>query len=238
MTYRSKIDGQSSEIALTKLTKKRGPLKNSHQVPVSIINEYEGRLPNILLDYWQYYGIGEFGDGRARFVVTKFYANVVEWLFRGDPDFSGDCHVIVLGAFGDMMIWSERYQLIFVTLPLAIVDAHFRSNPLPADQVDRFVLNYVLNVDQAVFDTLDDTGKPMFERSLTLLGPLQPSEIYGTVPALTFEEPLDVDMLAKVDAQEWLIEKMAGTKFSLADLEAGRLDIRQIGSSAKSKGRK
>lgn len=230
MTYRSIINGQSSEYELAKIIEERGPLEDRHEVPAHIIESYEGKVPGILLDFWENYGIGSIGDGRARFVIPRSYANVLEWLFRGDQDFSGDCHVIAMGAFGDMLLWSERYGLVFVTLPLAMVDAPFHFNPIPKDQVDQVVFDYVIRVNPEIFDTTDDDGEVMYERARANLGPLQPYEIYGTVPAIAFDEPLEVDRLARVEAEDWLIEKFTGTKFSLVDLNAERLDIRLIGA--------
>ena len=227
--FRSTIDGESSQGILARIIADRGPLLGRRQVPPSVLAEYETILPPILLDFWENHGLGGLSEGRIRFVLPPDYAGAVARLFAGDPDFAQGCHAIAIGPFGEMMIWSQRHKLIFVGLPLATVDAPFLNRDMTREQADRIVLDYVLRADPAVFDTTDDTGEPMFQRARAALGPLNDGEIYGTVPALTYDEPVSVDALHRVIANDWLSEKFSGTTFQLVDIARQQFNIRPIG---------
>lgn len=227
--YRSTVNGKGGAEVLRDLMAERGPYLDPVPVDPEVIAHYETRLPPLLLDLWENYGLGGFAEGRIRFILPSEYDEALQTLFRGDPDFGADCHAIAIGPFGDLMVWSERYQLLFIGLPLQMVDAPFRTHPLPGDQADVIVLNYVLKADPLVFDTADDDGEPMFARALAALGPLKRGEIYGTVPAVSVGEPLAVDRLQKVIATEWLVERFSGGVFTLVDLSSRRVNIRKIG---------
>lgn len=227
--YRSIINGQSSELHLARLLAERGPLQDPLPADPVTLAAYEGRLPDILLDFWENHGFGALAGGLIRIIHPQQYAAAVAKLFEGDPDFAGDCHAIALGPFGDMMLWSARHQLVFVSLPLSMVDAPLRFRPAPRDQDDLIVLTHVLNAAPAVFDTADDAGAPMFARAREALGPLGPDEVYGTVPAVTYGEALAVEALQRVEAGEWLVERFSGYVYSLNDLQAGQFNLRDIG---------
>lgn len=229
--YRAKIDGQSSEIILADLLASHGPLLNRAEVPAAVVAQYEGLLPAIVLDFWEHCGVGAFAGGRIRFVLPAHYAQAVAALFAGDPDFGDGCHAVALGPFGDLMIWSERHHLLFVGLPLAMVDAPFLNQRIAEEQIDRIALDYLFKANPAIFDTADDDGEPMFQRAEAALGPLGAGEIYGTVPPMTFDEPIAVETLHRVVADDWLAEKFAGTEFQLADVAKREFNIRPIGPS-------
>ena len=53
-----------------------------------------------------------------------------------------------------------------------------------------------------IFDVADPKNKPLYKRAVKKLGPLQPGEIYGFVPALAFGGTPGLENLHRLSALE------------------------------------
>ncbi|MEP4198651.1 MAG: GAD-like domain-containing protein [Aliishimia sp.] len=229
MSYRSEIDGQSGEQAIARALKEHGPLTNTQPVSEDVIRMYEGRVPNALLDVWDNYGIGDLGEGRLRLCMPGALRSAAQSLFRGDPEFTSDVHIVAYGAFGDLVIWSERHQFVFVSMVLSSVEAPILFNEGLRVSDDQAVINDLLLLHPQAMDTTDDAGQPMFADALEKYDKLPLMHIYGMQPAASFGRPINVANLAVVEAEDWLQEKLAGSTFSLDDVAGGRFGVRDIG---------
>ncbi|TWI36041.1 GAD-like domain-containing protein [Paracoccus sulfuroxidans] len=229
MIYRSKINGESPASVFEALLDQRGPLLNHMPVSDDVLARYEGRLPDLLLDFWQAHGVGDLAGGLLRLTVPDAFAGALAVLFRGDPDFEHDSHVIAYGPFGDLLIWHERHWLLFCGMTLAFVDAPFLFHPARDKTADQLVLEQVLGIDLAVLDLHDEADMPLFRRALTKLGRLAPGQIYGLQPPVSVGLPVELSRLEVTLAEEWLVQRFTGWTYTLTDFQARRLSIRDIG---------
>lgn len=229
MIYRSKINGESPGPLFQALLEQRGPLANHSPVPDEVLARYERRLPDLLLDFWQTHGVGDLAGGLLRLTVPDAFAGALAVLFRGDPDFEQDSHVIAYGPFGDLLIWHERHWLLFCGMTLAFVDAPFLFHPPRDKTADQLVLEQVLGVDPAVLDLHDEADMPLFRRALTKLGRLPLGHIYGLQPPASVGLPVELSRLHITPAEDWLVQRFSSWTYTLTDFQARRLSIRDIG---------
>lgn len=87
-----------------------------------VIEEYRGRLPDRLLEYWQEFGFCRFKKGLFWIVNPNDFADIKnEWLPdeppKGYPK-KDECHVIARTAFGDLMVWSKSEGYCYTIEPL------------------------------------------------------------------------------------------------------------------------
>lgn len=229
MSYRSEIDGQSGQAFITRLMAENGPLTQVQRVQPEVIAAYEGKLPPILLDVWDNYGVGDLAEGRLRLCLPGAFADTLSMLFANDPDLAIGSHVIAYGPFGDLFIWNERHHLVFVGMALSIVDAPFLFHSTRKMPVDRLILDYVLASPHKGLDVADDAGAPMLDRAKEQYGPLKSLQIYGMQPPVPFGEAIAVQNHAIAPAGDWMIEKVNGTDFMLVDVSTKRFGVRPIG---------
>lgn len=226
--YLSKIDGQSGRVVLDRVIDEHGPLASPEQVPETTLATLTGRVPDLMIDFWRFHGTGWLNGGRLRICLPGEFRNVLEMLFEGDPDFGADCHAIAIGAFGDLAIWSERHWLTFLRPVAAALDAPFLLTPRAKDDPDNRILEGMFQAHPLFWDLADSDGQPLFERAERELGSIRPDGIYGPMP-LPFDGPIVLDALQRVPAAEYLDALRQTTIVTLADFNAGRFNLRDIG---------
>ena len=232
MAFRSRIDGQNAEPLIVAAMDRVGPMIEPQPVPSEIISYFDGRIPDLMLDIWANYGIGDLGGGRLRLCIPQALQPAVDQLFRNDPYLGGDSTLLAYGAFGDLILWNARHQMVYVNMQLSLVEAPALVNPALRTEPDRAVLEGLLLRDPRLLDAFDDQRQQMFERALVAYGPLPPLSVYGMQPAVPYDEPFSLENHAISEAEDWLGEKVTGSFFSLGDLATGRLMIRDIGPLA------
>lgn len=73
-------------------------------VPAEIIEEYRGRVPDELIDIWETYGYGTFGEGFLRVIDPKLYeAEVGDCIGKTQGD--GIAIPIMATGLGDLITW-------------------------------------------------------------------------------------------------------------------------------------
>lgn len=232
MIYRSTIDGQSGAPFIAEALAARGPMENPAPVPEEIIARYGSLLPGLVLDLWEAHGIGDLDEGRLRLCIPRSLQSVVNQLFDGDPYLGGDTYALAFGPFGDLVAWNARHQMVYVNMQLSAVDvpALVRGSARVPD--DKAVLTGLLGLPPGALDAYDANAQPMFEPARDRYGELPPLHIYGMFPPAPKDEPFIVENHRIIDAEEWLSLKVSDAAFQLADLEAGRFGLRQIGPLA------
>lgn len=73
-------------------------------VPAEIIEEYRGRVPDELVEVWEQYGYGTFGEGFLRVIDPKLYeAEVGDCIGKTQGD--GIAIPIMVTGLGDLITW-------------------------------------------------------------------------------------------------------------------------------------
>lgn len=229
MIYRSTIGGKSGAAFIADALKARGPMTNVAPVPAEILKAYENLLPGLVLDLWQAHGIGDLDGGRLRLCIPRSLQSVVNQLFEGDPYLGGDVYALAYGAFGDLVAWNARHQMVYVNMQLSSVDVPALLRPAARVTDDRAVLDGLLGLPAGMLDAYDADAQPMFGRARDQYGELPALHIYGMFPPAPKNEPFIIENHRIVDAEEWLSMKISDSAFQLADLEAGRFGLRRIG---------
>ncbi|MFQ6571947.1 GAD-like domain-containing protein [Pseudomonas sp. UM16] len=170
------------------------------EVPVSSIERYRGKLPNLLLEYWAEHGWCGYGDGIFWIVNPQEYEGVVaSWLDGTKFEIFDAYHLIARSAFGDLYFWGEETGGSLKITSVASRSTTFMSK-LPKDQMDKRLQNFLLSTEVECNDYGD-----LFKPAKKKLGVLHHDEMYGFVPALMFGGPDTLEHLEKVKAVEHLI---------------------------------
>lgn len=214
---------------IAEILARNGPLRHAEQVPAEVIASFEGRVPDLILDFWENHGIGELGDGLLKLCVPQMFAEPLAVLLEGDPEFDGRTVALAYGPFGNLILWNEAHWLGLLSHPGAMIDAPFYGKDMSGLDPDRILLDYVLGNDPQFMDVFDDDGRELYERARAELGELSFGLIYGLLPADSFSE-VGLAQLRVVVAEEWMTERFLGQVYMLQDLMGDRLNIRRIGA--------
>ena len=77
-------------------------------VPPEIVEEYRGRVPDELVEIWEQYGYGTFGEGFVRVIDPKLYeAKVRDCIGKTQGD--GIAIPIMVTGFGDLITWEPSH---------------------------------------------------------------------------------------------------------------------------------
>src|SRR5688572_2504445 len=92
-----------------------GPPQGGEALPASVLQAYQGHLPDGLLRFWERYGFGAWLDGYFQFCNPEAYREVVQAILRNDPQLkAGRSHVVGFSAFGRLLIWNEDYRVVHI----------------------------------------------------------------------------------------------------------------------------
>lgn len=82
-------------------------------VPAGIIEEYRGRVPDELVDVWEQYGYGTFGEGFLRVIDPKLYeAEVGDCIGKTQGD--GIAIPIMVTGLGDLITWEPSLGAVAI----------------------------------------------------------------------------------------------------------------------------
>jgi len=176
-----------------------GPAMGRREVPLSSLNKYADKLPEQLLKQWSEYGWSGYAEGLFWTVNPAEYQEMIRsWLDdSGIPD-SHFYNVVARSAFGELYLWHEHAGN---WLELSAPYARFHATK-PA--LGRHCFNDEIALFFATQDRESNDLEDLFEQALKTLGPLQPDEMYGFVPALALGGPADLKHLQKVKTIEHL----------------------------------
>ena len=149
------------------------------------LSRWRGRLPDLLLRHWAERGWGSHGDGQYWLCDPDLLRPVMEEVFAGDPQHSPD-DLIPLGYNALGMIDVFMGQGRTMTVDLVFGTVRWRDQSMGEDGAPRSdyrVLYGPLSLGAERLNRQDENGRPIFPWALENLGPLDPGEIYGFVPA-------------------------------------------------------
>jgi hypothetical protein len=179
-----------------------GEATSKSNVPDESATKFQGVLPDQLLQYWKAEGWCGYGNGLFWTVNPDDYANVLDmWLEDTPFEEIDNYHVIARTAFGKLFAWGERTgPSLTISCPIHSLIALEKDLKKPLVNPNHEVSMFFAGTTPDECDLKDESKKPMFERTLAKLGPLQSAEIYRFEPALVAGGRMTVDHLKKVNA--------------------------------------
>ncbi|MCK1790081.1 GAD-like domain-containing protein [Pseudomonas violetae] len=165
------------------------------EVPLSSIERYKGKVPNLLLQYWAEHGWCGYGEGIFWIVNPQEYEGVVaSWLEGTEFEERDTYHLIARSAFGDLYLWGEKTGFS-LKIDTCIARCVVEDYAITADDMDQELKNFLLSA-EIEYNDFDDLFQPAKKK----LGVLRHDEMYGFVPALMLGGPETLDHLEKLDA--------------------------------------
>jgi hypothetical protein len=179
-----------------------GPPISRRDVPPEKIEKFRGKLPDKLLEYWQVYGWCGYAKGLLWTVDPDEWDDTLEDWIGDTPFMEKDAYyVIARSAFGGLVFWGTHTgQSLQVTTPYGWVYPSFDPEAFARRGPDKELQLFFSSASRSAFDLNDPEEKPLFERALEKLGPLDHDTLYGFVPALALGGEPRLERLQKLDA--------------------------------------
>ncbi|VFR97781.1 hypothetical protein RAN3_3996 [plant metagenome] len=191
-------------------------------VPEDVIVQYQGILPDFLLDVWREEGWCAYADGLVWTVDPReFEDTVTDWVAESGFEDIDRYHAFARSAFGDLYVYGERTG-VNLTIAcsthdlLADVDDLDEKSPEAREET---MAAFFASADYDRFDLEDENDEPMFERALETLGPLAADQVYAFEPAIALGGDVLVESLNKVRLDVYLaiLREMADPDSPLLD---------------------
>ncbi len=195
----------------------------------------QGKLPANLLEFWRICGLGFWGGGKFQFCKPSDMSQVVDLVFKGDGQFDPSrTHVYGFTAFGELFIWNEDYQNIFVRLPMLWARASCTAEDWQPGKPENSILPPLTrfnDVGKADWPEDAESTAYLYEKSRRMHGDLELGECYGFFPALQFGGTSRLENTRKVKALEHFTFLAQIGPVRLFDYSDGRQQfLREIGT--------
>jgi hypothetical protein len=176
------------------------PRSFRREVPLSGIEKYQEHLPDLLLTHWKDLGWSGYGDGIFWTVNPDEYHEVIQaWLEESGIENADTYHFIARGGFGNLYLWQShtgnRLNVNVIYARYLLREQSITSREAEDQKVHAFF---------ATVDRKNNDVDDLFEQARKKLGPLQPDEMYGFVPAIALGGPGTLNTLQKVKSIEHL----------------------------------
>lgn len=163
-----------------------------------VLNQFRNRLPAELLEFWQAYGFGNYGNGLLKVIDPNDYAEYFYvWLGGENPTRIP----IMLTGFGNILYYRKLTDSVS---DIALLDIHHRCTDVCAYSFGEFI--QLLTDDEAAGPLLDKT---LFGQALEKCGSLVGNEVFFFVPALALGEASQ--SLRSTRAMQWCISACFST---------------------------
>ena len=195
------------------LLKREGPM-NVQYPSQEDVESFGGRLPSLLLRFWQEQGWSSWGNGKFWVCDPHLLAPIVETVFEDDPDYVPD-QLTPFGydAFGHTFIWIGSYRILrlhwlYNSVTEQVLPNWNNHSNVPVSENEaiigfldaEMVTGYGLRIAWADID-----GEDMLPTAISRLGVLAPGEIYGFVPALSMGGVNRVENLQRLPIVEHMM---------------------------------
>ena len=156
-------------------------------VPREIVDEYRGRVPDELIEVWENYGYGTFGEGFLRIIDPKLYeAEVGDCIGKTQGD--GIAIPVMTTGLGDLITWEPSAGVI------GILYREIRTVGLGS--MDAFLTLTYLDGAEHLSDTLN---WDIFPEAVAAHGELPYDQSFIFVPLLSMGGEAKVENLHKRD---------------------------------------
>jgi len=161
---------------------------------------FKGKLPDALLAYWKELGFSGFLDGLFWLTNPDDYEGALEeWI--GDTSIMEEDSYYVIGrtAFGDLFLWGERNGYKYVVSPCLgwILQKDGSRDKIATYGADAAMKSFFAIMNRGRCDMDGSDKKPLFDRALAKLGPLQADEVFAFEPSLIAGGKAQVESIAK-----------------------------------------
>jgi len=196
-------------------------------VPPGAVQKWRGKLPDLLLTYWQEEGWCGYANGLFWFVNPDDYEDIIdEWLENTPLEQIDTFHVIARTGFGDLHVCGESTGLsVTISCPInAIFALPGNLKPKSKEDLDWSLRDFV-GLSASGCDLKDESGVPLFERAVAKLGALEPDEVYGFEPAIAVGGRMRLENLAKLklDTHLTILRQLASPTLPFSNVEIEKL---------------
>ena len=172
---------------MKKFIKKFKPSKNLQKPNEKILNFYREILPNEIIELWEEYGFGEYGNGLIKIVNPKDYMNsLYTWL--GQIDYTKI--PIIVTAFGDIFYYRKLED---DRNDISVLDIHYRKIIVCSYSYQEFFKKYIIDK-KVIKNVLRDS---LYKKAIKKLGKLNDKDIFFFVPALILGGKEDIKYIDK-----------------------------------------
>jgi len=172
-----------------------GEPTRSANVPQIAFDKYQGKLPNVLLDYWRMDGWSAYQDGLWWLVnPAEHDATVAEWLAGTPFERTDRYHLIARTAFGTLCLWGEKLsRRVLVDCCGGYIVAQAKEFNLREEDPELAMSILLSNLDREKGDIEDEEGNSLFDAAFSKFGMLSENQVYGFEPALVLGGKLSVE---------------------------------------------
>lgn len=179
-----------------------GAPTSSTSVPLDTTEQFRGKLPDRLLEYWQEYGFCGFMNGLFWIVNPADYAAALDvWLCNTPVAEEDTFYVIARTAFGELYLWGEKTGARYEISPsLAwIIQKDGNQNDISAGHTQQSLQTFFAICSPEDMDELDENEKPLFDACIKKLGAVEYDEVLAFEPALFLGGDNSLDNINKVN---------------------------------------
>ncbi len=154
-------------------------------VPREIVDEYRGRVPDELIEVWETYGYGTFGEGFLRIIDPNLYeAEVGDCIGKTQGD--GIAIPVMTTGLGDLITWEPSVGFIAIMYRLGDTQA-----------LGRTFEGLILFLEDEIL--LEDLKAEIFPEAVAAHGELPYDQSFIFVPLLSMGGEAKVENLHKRD---------------------------------------
>lgn len=151
------------------------PGNNLRKPTAEVLEQFQGKLPAELLDFWQDYGFGNYGGGLLKIIDPTDYMDTLA-LWLGEQE---DCFPILMTGFGTLFIYRKRSE---TADDMCMLDIHYRRSGSFSTGFSNF-FERILPAENFAEQFLRED---LFQEASAKHGVLAENEIFFFAPALVF----------------------------------------------------
>lgn len=154
-----------------------------------MLEQFQGKVPAELLDFWQEYGFGNYGGGLLKIINPADYVDTLT-LWLGEQE---GCLPILMTGFGTLFIYRK---LSDTTDDMCLLDIHHRRSGSFSTSFSDFFEHII--PDDKFAEQFLQVG--LFQEASAKFGGLAENEIFFFAPALAFGGDESIQYVEKGDA--------------------------------------
>lgn len=209
-----------------------GPITASRNVAPEELATWRGKLPDILLDIWNKFGLIQTYGGLIQWCLPEDMSRVVDLVLKGDREFDASrIYPYAYSAFGEIYCWSPEWRRVRINLVGGTVWVNQYFNPKDRYNANLNAISAVEKATPEHHDAWDEDEKPLFDRAVAALGVPDFGECFGFFPALSMGGAARLENLRRVKALEHFTFLAQTQEFMLTGLMVPPQDMLPIGAS-------
>lgn len=156
-----------------------------------IIKQYEGKVPDFLIDLWKSSGIGKYNQSLIELINPKdFESNLWTWLGREVSNYVP----FAISGFGELFYYRKLTE---TDEDVCVIDMQYRSIETLSWSMEDFFEDFLTNED----DRNTWLRQELFEEAIAAKGGLLKNEVFTFVPILAMGGKEELHCLDKGNAQ-------------------------------------